>query len=199
MKVLLTRVKNILLHPRTEWQVIKDEPTTFKQLIVGYVAVLAAVPPAVSVIETMVFGFGGKSNFQFASMGSLFMGYALWYVMIVVDVIILGVIINAFVMPSGSRHNGRQGLDLAAYSATPLFLVGIVISIPRLGWLEYVAILYSLYLLYLGISSLMDIKQSKAAWYAVASFTAAGVIVGVLNMFEYLFESYLARTFILPG
>jgi hypothetical protein len=45
----------------------------------------------------------------------------------------------------------------------------------------------------------MDIKQSKAAWYAVASFTAAGVIVGVLNMFEYLFESYLARTFILPG
>ncbi|HET6365526.1 MAG TPA: hypothetical protein VF819_00705 [Nitrospira sp.] len=42
-------------------------------------------------------------------------------------------------------------------------------------------------------------EHSKAAWYAVESFMAAGVTVGVLNLFEYLFESYLARTFILPG
>ena len=199
MKVLLTRVKNILLHPRTEWQVIKDEPTTFKQLIVGYVAVLAAVPPAVSVIETMVFGFGGKSNSRFASMGSLFMGYALWYVMIVVDIIILGAIITAFVTPGGSRHDGRAGLKVAAYSATPLFMVGIVVSIPGMGWLAYGAVLYCVYLLYLGIRSLLDMERSKAAWYAVASFMAAGAIIGVLNLFEYLFESYLARTFILQG
>jgi hypothetical protein len=74
-----------------------------------------------------------------------------------------------------------------------------VVSIPGMGWLVYGALLYSVYLLNLGIRSLLDMEHRMAAWYAIASFMAAGVIVGVLNLFEYLFESYLARMFILPG
>lgn len=197
MKALMVRVKNILIHPNIEWQVIKDETTTEKQVIVGYVAGLAAVPVAVSVIEAIAFGSGTTGGVPSASMGSLLMRYVLWYFMIVIDIMILGAIINVFVTGRGSPKN--QGLKIAAYSATPLLLVGIVLSLPRAGWLAYVAILYSVYLLSLGISLLMEIRQSKAAWYAVASFLAAGVIVGVLNLFEYLFESYLTRTFILPG
>jgi hypothetical protein len=198
-KALLIRAKNILISPKNEWHAIKDEPTTYKQVISGYVMTLAAVPLVISVIETIASGSGVKHGNRFASTGPLFMGYALWYMMIVVDNIILGATINAFVTPSGSRRDGRVGLKVAAYSATPLFLVGIMVSIPRMGWLVYGAVLYSVYLLYLGIRSLLDMERSKAVWYAVASFMAAGVIVGVLNLFEYLFESYLTRTFILPG
>jgi len=199
MKAFLIRAKNILISPKNEWHAIKDEPSTYKQVIVGYVAVLAAVPLAISAIETIAFGSGVKHSERFFSRGSLFMMYALWYVMIVVDIIILGAIITAFVTPGGSRHDGRAGLKVAAYSATPLFMVGIVVSIPGMGWLAYGAVLYCVYLLYLGIRSLLDMERSKAAWYAVASFMAAGAIIGVLNLFEYLFESYLARTFIRQG
>jgi hypothetical protein len=78
-------------------------------------------------------------------------------------------------------------------------MVGIVISIPGMDWLAYGAVLYCIYLLYLGIRSLLDMECGKAAWYAIGSFMAAGVIIGVLNLFEYLFESYLARTFMLQG
>ncbi len=198
-KALLIRVKNILISPKNEWYAIKDEAATYKQIIVGYVAALAAVPLAISVIETIALGSSVKIGDRFVSTGSLFMGYALWYVMIVVDIVILGAIINAFITPIGSRRDGRVGLKVAAYSATPLFLVGIMVSVPGMSWLVYGALLYSVYLLYLGIRSLLDMERSKAAWYAVASFMAAGVIVGVLNLFEYLFESYIARTFILPG
>jgi hypothetical protein len=199
MKAFLIRAKNILISPKNEWHAIKDEPATYKQVIAGYVAVLAAVPLAISAIEIIAFGSGVKHGDRFASIGSLFMRYALWYVMIVVDIVILGAIITAFVTPGGSQQDGRAGLKVAAYSATPLFMVGIVVSIPGMGWLAYGAVLYCVYLLYLGIRSLLDMENSKAAWYAVASFMAAGVIIGVLNLFEYLFESYLARTFILQG
>jgi len=199
VKAFLIRAKNILISPKNEWHVIKDEPTTCKQVITGYVAVLAAIPLAISAIESIVFGLGVKHSDRFASIGSLFMGYALWYVMIVVDIIIFGAIISVFVTPGGSRQDGRAGIKVAAYSATPLFLVGIVVSIPGMGWLAYGAVLYCVYLLYLGIRILLDMEHSKAAWYAATSFMAAGVIVGVLNLFEYLLESYLARTFILPG
>jgi len=199
MKAFLIRAKNILISPKNEWRAIKGEPATYKQVIAGYVAVLAAVPLAISAIETIAFGSGVKHGDRFASIGSLFMRYALWYVMIVVDIIILGAIITAFVTPGGSQQDGRAGLKVAAYSATLLFMVGIVVSIPGMGWLAYGAVLYCVYLLYLGIRSLLDMEHSKAAWYAAASFMAAGVIIGVLNLFEYLFESYLARTFILQG
>jgi len=198
-KALLIRAKNILISPKSEWCAIKDETITYKQIIVGYVSVLAAVPLAISAIEAIALGSGVKHGNRLVSTGLLFLGYALWYVMIVVDIIILGAIINAFVTPGGSQQDGRAGLKIAAYSATPLFMVGIVISIPGMGWLVYGAVLYSVYLLYLGIRSLLDVEHSKAAWYAVASFMAAGVIVGVLNLFEYLFESYVAKTFILSG
>lgn len=63
------------------------------------------------------------------------MAHALWYVMIIVDIIILGAIISAFVTPGDSQQDGRAGLKVAAYSATPLFLVGIVVSFPEMGWL----------------------------------------------------------------
>jgi len=199
MKALLIRVKNILIRPKDEWQVIKDEPTTRKQVIAGYVAVLAAVPLVISLIETVAFGSGVKRSDRLASISFLFMGYALWYIMIVIDIIILGAIINAIADPGGSRRDGRSGLTVAAYSSTPLFLVGMVVSIPGMGLLVYGTVLYSVYLLYLGIRHLLDVEQGRAAWYAVASFMVAGVIIGALNLFEYLFESYLARSFILPG
>jgi uncharacterized membrane protein len=120
MKAFLIRAKNILISPKKEWHAIKDEHTTYKQVITGYVAVLAAVPLAISTIETIAFGSGFRHSERFASLGSLFMKYALWYMMIVMDIIILGAIITAIVTPGGSRHDGRSGLKVATYSATPL-------------------------------------------------------------------------------
>ncbi|HSA77245.1 MAG TPA: hypothetical protein VLG72_00100 [Nitrospirota bacterium] len=89
MKAFLIRAKNILISPKNEWHAIKDEPTTSKQVVAGYVAVLAAVPLAISAIETITLGSGVKQSDRFASIGFLFMAYALCYVMIVVDIIIL--------------------------------------------------------------------------------------------------------------
>ncbi len=197
MHALLSRMKNILVHPKAEWQVIKDETKTLKQVIVGYVAVLAAVPLAVSGLEAIEFGSGTTGNGSSFSMGSLLMEYVPWYLMIIIDIMILGSIINALIPGQGSSQN--QGFKIAAYSATPLMLVGIARSLPKAAWLAYVAILYSVYLLFLGISSLTAVGQRKAAWFAIASFLAASVIVGILNLFEYLFESYLMRKLILPG
>jgi hypothetical protein len=76
-KALLIRAKNILISPKNEWHAIKDEPTTYKQVIAGYVALLAAVPLAISAIEAIAFGPGVKHSDRFASIGFLFMGYAL--------------------------------------------------------------------------------------------------------------------------
>jgi hypothetical protein len=44
MKALLNRMINILICPRDEWLLIKDEPASYAKLLLKYVAPLAAVP-----------------------------------------------------------------------------------------------------------------------------------------------------------
>ena len=53
---LVDRVKNILLTPKTEWQVIDAEPTTVADLYKGYIIPLAAIGPICTAIGWSVFG-----------------------------------------------------------------------------------------------------------------------------------------------
>ena len=54
---LLTRVKNILLTPKTEWPVIAAEPATTGGIYLGYVLVLAAIPAICQYLKLTVFGY----------------------------------------------------------------------------------------------------------------------------------------------
>lgn len=56
---LVGRVKRLLLSPSAEWERIDDEPATIKGLYVGYICILAAIPPLAGLIGGQVFGVGG--------------------------------------------------------------------------------------------------------------------------------------------
>jgi hypothetical protein len=193
MKTLLIRVKNILLRPGPAWQAIKGEPATYRSILFSYVAPLAAIPPAAAIAGRLLFDRSIADNALASTFAYLLMTNLIWYGMYVVNVVITGMIIAAVLTGAGSRWNGLRGLTLAAYSFTPLSLAGLIAVIPSLGWTIYPAILYALYLLYRGIMHLNVFSGTKAAWVALSSFSAAAVIVGVMNFFEYMFESYVAR------
>ena len=40
---IATRAKAMILHPRSEWEVIEGEPATVRQLFMSYVIYLAAI------------------------------------------------------------------------------------------------------------------------------------------------------------
>ncbi len=191
MKSLLLRAKNILIRPREEWLVIKEEPATYSGIIFRYVGVLAALPPAAAVAGRFIFDRNIQDNKVAFSFTYVLLTDLLWYCMYVLNVMITGAIVTAIVTAPASRLNGIQGLKIAAYSFTPLVFAGFIAVIPGTGWIFDVAIVYSMYLLYLGIVSLASIGKKQAAWYAVASFLSAGVIVGVMDMLEYFFESLI--------
>lgn len=193
MSGILLRIRNIVVKPRDEWQVIKEEKTTYGDLITGYCALIAAVPPVAAVVERFIFNRGIVSNAVQSPFGYVIAANVVWYLVILVNVIITGVVITALVARKEPGWVSLPGLQLASYSYTPLFLVGILIIIPQLAWLIYPAILYSLYLLFLGIRTMTGLSQGKAAAYAVVSFLVAGAIVGVLNGMEYMLESFIAN------
>lgn len=189
IKSLLNRVKNILIRPQHEWQLIKDEQNGYIDIIVRYVAILAAVPPAAAVLDRVIFDRNIPNSALGSSITYLVLTNILWYCMYVLNVVIAGAIVTVVVLTSESGSNSVSGLKIAAYSFTPLFIAGSIAVIPGMGWIVEAGILYSFYLLYLGITNLGSIGKRQAVWYAAGSFLCAAVVVGVMNLFEYFFES----------
>lgn len=193
MTGLLLRIRNILFRPQQEWHAIRDEAATYQQILFGYVAVLAAVPPSAAVLERLLFGAKVAGS---QPLGYVLAANLLWYLVIILNMVITAVVFTAMIISSERRWTDLRGLKLAAYSFTPLFLVSGIVIVPRLNWLIYGAILYSIYLLTLGIVTMIQSGKGKSAWLAVASCLAAGVIVGFLNGLEYMLESYIMQRFI---
>jgi hypothetical protein len=186
MKDILLRIRNILLRPGEEWKVIKEEETTPRTMLAGYLAVIAVVPPAAAVLERVFLG-GSVAGRQ--PVGYVITTNILWYLVIILNMVITAAVFTAIFTPR-ERWLSPAGLKLT-YSFTPVFLVSALLLAPRMVWLLYVAILYSVYLLYLGVRSLTDVAPGKAALSAFGSFIAAALIIGLLNGLEYMLESFV--------
>jgi hypothetical protein len=180
---LIVRVKEILLTPKAAWPVIETETTTTVALYTQYIMILAAIQA--------VAGFIGMSLFGFSAMGvslrvplltgliQMVLGYGLALVMVYVMALIADALAPSF----GGQKNTMSALKLVAYSGTAAMVGGVFAIIPALGVLTLVASLYSLYLLYLGVPTLMKVPQEKALPYTVVLVVCAiviGVIVGAI-------------------
>ena len=193
MKALLSRANNILLHPRAEWQAIRNETTTYPGIMLRYVSILSVIPPAAAVASRYIFGGNVPDSVLSSSPPYLLLSNVLWYGMYLVNVTITGTVIAAIIAAAESRWKSVNGMQLAAYSFTPLFVAGFIEVIPHMTWCVYIAILYGIYILYLGIRTLLGVRGTRAALYTAASAIAAAVIVGVTNLFEYVFESFILK------
>ena len=186
---LVERTKNILLSPKHEWQVIDGEETSIGGLFTGYIAPLAAIGPVASILGMEIFGISVPSvgTFRVPIGAALRQGIA-QYVMALVGVFVLALIIDKLAPYFRVEENRYQALMVAAYSSTPVWVVGIVGLIPALSILGLLGLLYSLYLIYLGLPVLMRVPQHKVMSYtvmvilcAVALFFMIGLIAAQLG------------------
>jgi hypothetical protein len=172
---LVDRVKNILLSPRHEWEVIDAEAATPTGLYTGYVLPLAAIGPICQAIGYSVFGirlpFVGTWR---TPIGSAITSAVVTYGLTLVGVFVMSLIIDNLAPTFGGTRSSIQALKVATYSYTASWVAGIFALIPGLRFLGILGI-YSLYLLFLGLPVLMKAPKEKAFAY-----TAVVIIVGVV-------------------
>lgn len=172
---LIARVQNILLRPSPTWDEIAAEPSSIRSIYMGYVVPLAAITPVATAIGMSVIG-----------VNALFVSYhmpLLWaisqavisYVLTLVLVYVQALIVDALVPSFGGTKDRLSAFKVSAYSWTPAWIAGIVCILPSLGMLVFLAALYGLYLLYLGLPKLMKVPQDKAIGY-----TAVVVIISIV-------------------
>ncbi|MEK6594513.1 MAG: Yip1 family protein [Pseudomonadota bacterium] len=179
---LVDRVKNILLQPQSEWQVIEPEQTNPQSLYTSYIMILALIPAVAGLVGTAFIAsyFGGRIGLGFV-LGAAIMQYVLSLVMVFVVAFIADLLAPGF----DGQKNLNQALKLTAYAMTAAWVAGIFAIIPLLGWLlSLLGSLYSLYLFYLGVPLLMKVPAAKAVGYTVVVVLAAiiiGLVIGMIN------------------
>lgn len=174
---LIDRVKNILITPKTEWDAIAADATPTAGLITGYVLPLAAVAAVAAFIGQVFIGVSaGFMGTVRVGMVAGLVGLVLSLVMAVVMVFVIGFIADALAPTFGGQKNMNQAVKVAAYTFTPVWVVGILAIIPALGLLGILAALYAIYLMYLGLPRLMKAPQEKAVGYTAVVVIASIVL-----------------------
>jgi Yip1 domain len=186
---VVERIKGICLKPGLEWSRIETEPLTTRELLVGYVAPLAAIGPLAQFVGGVVLGrslsFAGTYRIPLVTGIGL---AVLAYVMSIIGTLGVSWIINALAPSFGGLKNRRQALRVAVFAYTPTWIAGVFMLFMPLGPLIIVASFYGLYLLYLGLPVLMKSPREKAGSYtavvvvcAVALWVAAGALAGMMG------------------
>ena len=172
---LIERVKNILLSPTTEWEIIKKEDHMVSDLFTQYVLKLAAIP-AIS-------GLIGFTLFDRAFYNPSFSASLKWaigmYVMSIIGVYILAYIIDVLAPTFGSKKHLPTSIKVVVFAYTAAWVGGIFSLVPALAIFGALASLYSLVLLYKGLQIVKEVPQNKMVGYFVAVIIASLIVYGI--------------------
>jgi hypothetical protein len=191
--MVLQHIWGLFTNPRKEWEAIRDDECTIGKCYAAHVLILAAIPPISGFIGTTQFGWQigvGDPVMLDAQKAAIFA--ALYYLAMLVGVFSMGWMIQWMADTYGAKPQLSQSVVLAAYTATPLFLIGLMELYPVL-WLNMVvgipALAYTVYLLYTGVPIMMGISEERGFL-----FSSAVLAVGLVA-----FVALLAITALLWG
>jgi len=167
---LLNHITGILLKPKNEWPVIKQESINVNQLFTGYVAILALIPAIASFINLI--GHTFKYGIIYAVVS---------YIFALVGVYVSAFIINALAPKFESKSNMNNALKLVAFSETPVWIAGIFSIFPPLAVIGSIVSLYALYLLYIGLEPMMETPAHKRTVFFLVTLVVMAVILMVIG------------------
>ena len=182
---IINRVKNILLTPKTEWDVINGETPNTQNTFVTYVVPLVAIGAIASFIG---WGFIGKS-YGIAGYGWKLVGVSLGIRYAIISLIggiagtfLTAVVIDALAPTFKSEKNFGKSFQLAAYSFTAGWIGGVFNILPSLAIIGSLFGLFGLYLLYIGLPKLKKTPKEQVTGYFVASLVTMIVATFVIAL-----------------
>ena len=179
---LIERAKNILVSPKTEWDVIANEEPNVNKIFTGYVIPLAG---AAAIAAFIGYGLIGINMLGIQMKG---VNYGFYYALNSFIVTICSVFITAFVVdalaPSfNSEKNFGRSFQLVAYSYTAGWVGGLFQILPAIAFLGTILSLYGLYILYLGMPKLKGTPADKHIGYFVVTIIvliAVFIVIGLI-------------------
>jgi hypothetical protein len=165
-EALKKRVMGILTDPAHEWLVIEAEHNDVASMYKNYIVPLAAIPAVSMFIGQAVIGapYIGRFGIVTALSAAIFV-----FLSGLVSPIIAAVVIEKLAPKFKSSGTLVDALKLVAYASTPMWVAGVLYILLYLAPLILVAVLYAVYLYYLGLTPMMKTPPDNVVPFMVVS------------------------------
>jgi hypothetical protein len=182
--MILNHIWGLYAHPKDEWQTIEKRHESLMYSLM-HILVVALIPAICGYYAAAHIGWTiGVGDPIKISQGSAQIMAISMYFALVSGVFALAYLIQWMAKTFDSKPNFIQCLELAAYTATPMLMVGITALYPVLWFVALaglVAVSYSVYLLYSGVPIMMNIPEEKGFIYSSSVVTCGLVLlVGIM-------------------
>jgi hypothetical protein len=177
--MIINPIGGIQKNPVAHFEVVSLEERSVSDLFLGYILILAAIPPLAGLIGTTQFGWsfaaGATVKLTFASALKISIAY---YLAILVAIYTLAKLIQWMSRTYGGGQPLERCLALTSYTATPMFLIGVLQIYPVM-WLNYIAglpvLAYTVYRLYIGTPIMMRTPREQGFLFSSA-ILAVGMV-----------------------
>ncbi|MFP2770414.1 Yip1 family protein [Oceanisphaera sp. KMM 10153] len=184
--MILNHIWGLYAHPKEEWHTIDHhhERLSYSLVHLMFIALIPAVSAYVS--ATMIgwnFGASTSSTIMLTTESALMMSIGMYFTLIG-GVFALAYLTFWMAKTFGANPSFTQSMELAAYTATPLFMTGLSLFYPEPIFLMMIGLAglsYSVYLLYSGVPIIMHIPEERGFIYA-SSVVTCGLVLLVCIM-----------------
>jgi len=178
--MILNHIWGLYAHPKEEWQTIEKRHESLMYSLV-HILTIALIPAICSYYAAAHIGWtiGAGDPIKLPESSAMMMSIAM-YAGLIAGVFGLAYLIQWMAKTFDSTPDFTQSLELAAYTATPLLMVGVTALFPVLWFVALAgiaALAYSVYLLYSGVPIMMNIPEEKGFIYASSVVTCGLVLL----------------------
>jgi len=185
--VILNHLLGIYTQPKQEWKTIGEKRENYFYAL-SHILVISLIPAGMAFYASTALGWDigagpTADTFYLTTESAAAMSIAMYFGLIF-GVIALAYLIHQLANAFEVSPTFTQSLELAAYTATPMFMAGFGAFLPEL-WFLMLAFLaglsYSVYLLYTGVPIMLKIPEEKGFIFS-SSVVTCGLVLMVILM-----------------
>ena len=181
--MILNHIWGLYAHPKEEWHTIEKRHESLMYSL-AHILIVALIPAVCAYYATAHLGWsvGARDPIKLPEANAMMLAGAM-YAGLIAGVFALAYLIQWMAVTFDAKPDFTQALELAAYTATPLLMVGIAALYPVLWFVTLAglaALTYSVYLLYAGVPIMMNIPEEKGFIYSSSVVTCGLVLLVTL-------------------
>ncbi len=185
--MILNHIWGLYAHPKDEWQTIEKRHESLMYSLM-HILVVALIPAICGYYAAAHIGWtiGVGDPIKIGQGSAQLMAIAM-YIALVVGVFALAYLIQWMAKTFDSKPSFVQSLELAAYTATPMLMIGVAALFPVLWFVTLAGLAatsYSVYLLYSGVPIMMNIPEEKGFIYSSSVVTCGLVLLVAIMAFS---------------
>lgn len=198
--MILSHIWGIYTHPKQEWKTIANKRESFINPLT-HTLFISLIPTLCAYYSSVYTGWSiGAGDPIFLTKSSALAMAILMYGGLVGGIIALGLMAHWMAHNFDSTPSHIQAIEVSAYTATPLYMVGFATLYPELWFVAcvgLVGIAYSVYMLYSGVPIIMGIHEDRGFIYASSLVTVGLVfLVSMLGMTVFAWSSGIGPAFV---